>query len=168
VLFFYFDYTDQINQTLETFAASLMKQLLCAGQFLPKEVEAAYDDCKNRYCTLDFATLSHLFDSCSQRFSSIHLVLDALDEYHHTKIKKLVSFLCHLKDETECRFKILCTTRAHLRDIAVELKAGDIFDIEACNPDVGNYVKCRMEEWEHDEDLIPEVIDAITRQKDIK
>jgi hypothetical protein len=169
VLFFYFDYTDQANQTLEKVVASFLKQLLCASGYVPKEVEAVYDDYSKRGVKPDFASLSSLLDTCSVGFSTVYLILDALDEYQETRHKNLVSFLTHLKDSTEAKFKVLCTTRPHLQDLADDLKAGTTFEIEPHNPDIEIYVKHRLNvDWQYDTDLQSEVIEAIMGQKDIK
>jgi hypothetical protein len=169
VLFYYFDYKDQANQSLDMFARSLLKQLLCTGNSIPQEVQAFYDDWTKRSGSPDFATLSCVLESCSTRFSTIYLVLDALDEYQQKLLKKLVSFLCKLESAKGSRFKILCTTRPHLSHLAKELKASETLEIQPDNPDVENYIKWRLdEEWEHDEDLKTDVLQAVIGQNDIE
>ena len=87
VLFYYFDYTDQVNQTLEKLAVCLLRQMLCTANYIPKEIQAVYDDCAKRCGSPDFESLSRLLDLCSRRFSTIHLVFDALDESQQSKLK---------------------------------------------------------------------------------
>ena len=169
VLFYYFDYTDQANQMLEKVAACLLRQMLCAANYVPKDIQNVHDDCAKRSGNPDFALLSLLLDSCSKRFCTIHLIFDALDEFQQSRLKKLISFLSHLKDAKEPCFKILCTTRPHLSDLANELNALATFEIESCNPDVANYINWRLEEeWQHHEDLKPIVLKAIIGQKDVE
>jgi hypothetical protein len=168
VMFYYFDYKDQANQTLEMFARSLLKQMLCLSDHIPQEVHEFYDQCTKGTGKLDVASVSHLINSCSTRLSTLYLVLDALDEYQH-KIKTLLSFLNQLKSAKEPRSKILCTTRPHLADFAGNLDAFATVEIQPDNPDVEKYIKGRLdEEWEHHEDLKVDVLEALMGQKDIE
>jgi hypothetical protein len=165
VLFYYFDYTNQANQTLENFGGSLLKQLLCTANYIPQEVQTLYADYGKGSDAPDFTTLFRLLHPSSTQFSTIYLVLDALDEQEERKRKKLVSFLGELKRIKEARWKILCTTRNHLRALADNLKGSAIFEIEANNPDVKAYVEWRLdEEWQHHEDLKSVVVEAVMRQ----
>jgi len=168
VLFCYFDYKNGEDQLLEKVAASFLKQLLCADNYIPKHVAALYDDCtKQGSRDLDFKSLTELLGTCSSRFSKIYVVLDALDEYQHTQ-KKLVSFLSKLRDSKSTCYKIISTTRPHLEDLADDLKAIATFEIAPCNPDLKFYINSRLEdEWQHDEDLKSRVVQALTEQQEV-
>ena len=167
MLFFYFDYKDQANHTIDKIAANFLKQLLCALDYIPRDVTTLYDDCTKRSANPDFASISRLLDSCALRFSKIFLVLDALDEYQHSQ-KKLVSFLSHLQDANATCYKIISTTRSHLMDLADDLHAIATFQILPSNPDLKFYINARLEdEWQHDEDLKATVIQALTEQKEV-
>jgi hypothetical protein len=165
VLFYYFDYKDQANQSLEMLARSILRQLLSAENYIPQEVQTLYDNCAKGSGRLDVGSLSRVIETCSTRFATVYLILDALDEFQHKHLKKLVSFLCQLKNAEKTHFKILCTTRPHLSDLAEDLKAFATFKIQPDNNDIDNYVKWRFnEEWEHNEDLKDDVLKAILRQ----
>ena len=168
MLLCYFDYTRQEDQALEKVAASFLKQLLCANNYIPKDVAAWYDECtKHSRNPDDFKSLLRLLDSCSSRFSKIYLVLDALDEYQHNQ-KKLLSFLSTLRDSKSTCYKIISTTRPHLQDLADDLKAIATFNIAPWNPDLELYINSRLEEeWEHDEELKSSIVQAITEQEEV-
>jgi hypothetical protein len=169
VLFYYFDYKDQASQSLEMFARSILRQLLSAGNHVPQDVQTIYDNCAKGSGRLDIPSLSCVLESCSTCFTTIYLILHALDEFQHKHLKKLVSFLCQLKSGEQTRFKILCTTRPHLSDLADDLKAFAMFEVQPDKPDIENYIKWRLdEEWEHNDELKDDVFRAIMGQKDIE
>jgi hypothetical protein len=168
VLFYYFDYKDQDKTesvSLEMFARSLLKQVLCAGHHVPDDVQALYDDCSKRSATPDLDAVTRVLSTCLTSFSTIYLVLDALDEYQHNH-KGLVTFLGQLKAENGPRFKILCTSRPHLRHLADDLKSFATFEIHPAHPDVENYINWRLnKEWKHHEALKENVLKAIMEQQ---
>jgi hypothetical protein len=169
VLFYYFDYKDQANQSLEMFARSILRQLLSAAHHIPQEVQTIYENCAKGSGRLDVSSLSRVLESCATSFATIYLILDALDEFEQKHLKKLVLFLCQLKHGQKARFKIFCTTRPHLSDLVDDLKAFATLEVQPDNPDVEHYIKWRLdEEWEHDEDLKEDAIRALMGQKDIE
>jgi hypothetical protein len=112
VLFYYCDYNDGSNQTINKVCASLLKQLLCTIRYIPKAVAAVYDDYSKRAVSPDYRLLLELLNSCAPLFSKIYLVLDALDEYEHTGLKKLVAFVSQLGKTKDTCYKIIATSRA--------------------------------------------------------
>jgi hypothetical protein len=167
VLFYYFDYKDQDKTesvSLEMFARSLLKQVLCAGHHVPDDVQVFYDDCSKRSATPGLDAAMRVLSTCLTSFSTVYLVLDALDEYQQNH-KGLVTFLGQLKTEKGPRFKVLCTSRPHLRHLADDLKSFATFEIHPAHPDVKNYINWRLnKEWKHHEDLKAKVLEAIMGQ----
>jgi hypothetical protein len=113
VLFYYFDYTDKANQKPDNFAASILKQMLCAANNIPANVEFLYNECTKRSTRPDFEVLSRVVHTMMTQFSTIFLVIDALDECQFG-LDKLEAFLHQLQDTCGLRVKIMCTTRSHL------------------------------------------------------
>jgi len=162
VLYCYFDYKNQGNQRAENVVSSLLKRLLCSVSELPRDVESLYDDFVRRAAIPDLSCLSRIFISCSSNFSSVYLILDALDECQSKQLKSIVSLLGQLKAAQVTRHKILCTSRPHLEYLCVTLQPVAILDIEAHTDDVENYITWRLnDEWLFAEELKSEVVEAI-------
>ena len=169
VLFYYFDYKDQDkagSASPATFARSLLKQVLCMGHRIPDVVQAFYDDGTRRSATPGLNEVMRVLGACLTSFSTIYLVLDALDEYQHHH-EGLLTFVGQLKTENGPRVKTLCTSRPHLRHLADDLKCFTTFEIHSAHTDIENYINWRLnKDWQHDDELKADVLEAIMRQKE--
>jgi hypothetical protein len=167
VLYYYFDHNVQKSQTLDKVAASLLKQLLIATRYVPKDVETFYEDCMACSASGDFESILGLFNSLLARRSKVFLILDALDEFQHTK--KLTSLLRHLQSSTAACVKIFCTTRPHLSYLAGELLSLTTVTIKPNYDDIESYITMRLDsdEWQCNDALKPRVVRALMEQEDI-
>jgi hypothetical protein len=152
VIFVYFNYKDQDNQTVENVLASLLKQLLTSLDFLPPAVQEVYDEYHTSSLSPNAETLLSAITSVAPEFETIYVVLDALDEFKQMHMGALVSAVMQLRT---LNLSFLCTSRTHLTDLSDQLGHGAhwVLEIFADSIDVSNYLTERLnQEWLYDED----------------
>ena len=124
VTYTYFGYKEQKNQKVGRIAASLLKQLLCRLDEIPKEIFNIYRDWIISCSRPPTELLVEMFIKVSQWFSETYVIFDALDEYgDEIERKKFLGFVQVLQKHG---FKIFLTSRDHLRE-ELENSLNDIF-----------------------------------------
>ena len=99
--------------------------------------------------------------STAARFSSVHILLDALDECTSRTLEDVIALIHQLKDPN---VKWFCTFRPNLIDLGERLDIPSIQSIGAHDEDVRNYLSIRLnKEWRHDKGLGNEVIDPLVK-----
>jgi hypothetical protein len=142
VLYVYFDYKTEPTQSVNYTCANLLKQMLSRFENIPFAIESLYNESIRRGTRPESASLIRLLLLFSERFSSIYVVLDALDEcsdHHRMEILKLVYELSQ-----KSAYKFLISGRPHFQ-------VGDILsnvstcEIRANRSDLEQYTRERLE-----------------------
>lgn len=149
VVYVYFDYKNPKSQSGEDIIRCLLKQLLCRSNLVPRDVEALFDEFNNRSTSPNLPTFIRLFISLSSQFSTIYVMLDALDECSPENLKDVIALVGQLNDSN---IKVFCTSRNYFPDLRNQLGALTILHIEADPDDLRNYLSIKLnEEWKFDD-----------------
>jgi hypothetical protein len=125
---------------------------------IPRELEAHYNECRSRSKSPDKAFFIRQLLSAADNFSTVHIMLDALDECTSGTLDEIVELIHQFKDS---RIKVFCTFRPiiNLRD---RLDVPDIHTISAQDSDIRNYLSIRLnKEWRHDKRFLGKVVDRL-------
>jgi hypothetical protein len=149
VIYFYWDYQSERQQTGTKFMANLLKQLLCFLPALPPSIKTFHDGRSHKRPnpeTEDFEQLTVLFfEICQQHFETVFIALDALDECSEDALATVVAFF--EKCSSMACFKIIATSRPNPAPLQSLFKSGQIpkVEIAADDSDVKNFLQNRME-----------------------
>jgi hypothetical protein len=148
VIYFYWDYQSQQQQTATKFIASLLRQLLCFLPTLPPAMKKFYEQRSSKRSSPesgDFEQLMVLFfEVCKQHFETIFIALDALDECSEEALAAVVAFFDECSSMT-C-FKIVATSRPNPAPLQSLFESSDIpkVEVEADDSDVKNFLQSEM------------------------
>ncbi|KAI0024278.1 hypothetical protein F4780DRAFT_655506 [Xylariomycetidae sp. FL0641] len=138
VLFLFFDYQREDEQTLDGLLASLVRQMAQQIPQLPEELGRLYQKHKHSRGP-PTAELLPSFTSISHQLSKIYIILDALDECRISEDFR-TRFLSQMHGmQRESRFNLLVTSR-HIPEIANEVDAQATLEIRAHDADVSRYL----------------------------
>ena len=84
----------------------ILKQLLLPLDTVPRDLEAIYDDCCARFKSPESAVFIRQLLSVATKFSSVYVILDALDESSSTTLEDTIQLIHQFKDS---RIKVFCT-----------------------------------------------------------
>lgn len=134
--YFFFSFTDPANQSTDIMLSSLIKQLCTARPNTPKPVENFRGRYKERGTRPPTEKLEEALLAAATGFSSVHIVLDGLDEYPTTnnERQKLLKSLDRVVRNSPSSIHLLCTSRNQF-DVAgylVPLSAtgqGEVIDL---------------------------------------
>ena len=147
-------------QTADYVVRTLLKQLLFTLDLIPRELEDVYDDCcfhKQKAPDRTFFT-RHLL-SATGKFSSVYIMLDALDECTSGTLDNTINIIRQLKDSW---IKVFCTFRPILINIGDRLDISTIYSIGAHEEDIRNYLSIRLnKEWRHDKCFLERIINQL-------
>jgi len=94
-------------------------------------------------------------------FSSVYIILDALDECSIRTLEELIVLIRKLKDHG---VKVFCTFRPNLIDLGKCLNIPTIQSIRAHDEDIRNYLSIRLnKEWRHAKSLREQVMDPLVK-----
>lgn len=125
---------------------------------IPRDIEDRYNDCRSRSTHPDESYFVRQLLSSVSAFSSVHIMLDALDECTDKTLDYMITLIRQFKD---FGIKVFCTSR----DI---INLGDRLDVRpisigAHDTDIRNYLSTRLnKEWQHDMRFLEEIIDGLT------
>lgn len=119
VAYFYFDFNDLDKQCTENLIRSLIVQLSAQCLHVPRSLQLAYSRSQNGQNQLTADELKILLRQILKSFSSIYVLLDALDEC--TDREELLQFIQALVDWDIDNLHILATSRKE-NDIATSLE----------------------------------------------
>lgn len=139
----YFDYKAQQTQTPIDIVTGLLKQLLTQLADIPEELECLYDECTRADKKPDQSTLTQLLASVSQKFSTVYMIFDALDECSDSHQKDMSGLFAQLQQSSH---RLLISFRSHLNKLGSTLFDIRIFQISANESDLKQYVTSRLEE----------------------
>jgi len=94
VAYIYFDYKNGEAQTGDFVVRTILKQVLLPLDMIPPNLEAIYDDCCSRLKSPEKALFIRPLLSAAGKFSSVYIMLDALDECTSGTLKiRLILFI---------------------------------------------------------------------------
>ena len=144
--YFYFDYKDNVTQEPSKVVAGLLKQLLCRLDAWPREIEKAYATSLKTGSELNYNELLDLLIAVSSHFSTVYVLIDALDEVEWEHQPAFLSLIQHL---SESSIKTLVTSRPHL-EICHEFEmSGLSITISANDLDIRQYLSVRLNKRKH-------------------
>jgi hypothetical protein len=156
----YFDYNNREKQTGEDVIRSLLKQILLPSKLIPHDIESVYDDFDTHHKHPDISIFTRQLLSISSKFSSIYIIIDALDECSSETLNEILTFIQQFKNSG---VRVFCTSRRHITNLGDKLETS-IIPIEADNEDVRNYLTIRVnQEWCHNEGFRERIIDRLTQ-----
>lgn len=145
IVYVYFDYKEQDQQTPTRVLAGLVKQLACKLPNLPASIEALYDKLvvERRKPSLDELYVT-LFD-ISKSFSRLFLIFDALDECNPEKQRAKLLPLFHRMAEDNGA-SLFITSRPHPDDIQDSFGNGAKIELLAQDQDIETYIDGKINE----------------------
>lgn len=163
VLFMYFDYKLQSEQTPLKFIQTILRQLLSSFSKVPPEAEKLYQTvCQNRKDLPGWAELKAIFFDLCDQSREVFIVLDALDECDKEANRgPVVEFI---NDVKKSKAKLLVTSRPYPADIDELLGLCSQILIEASENDIRAYILDRISRSTQ----IAKLIDATLKEDIVK
>ena len=145
---------------------TLLKQILVSLDWIPSNLERVYDDCCSRLKSPDKEFLLRQLLSTAANFSSVYILLDALDECSPGTLEETITLIRLFK---ESGFKVFCTFRPNLIDLGDRLDVPTIHSIGAHDEDIRNYLSIRLtNEWRHAKSFREQIIDRLAKNAEGK
>jgi ATP/maltotriose-dependent transcriptional regulator MalT len=110
--YFYFSFSDRKKQSVAGMLVSLVKQLCARRPILPQRMESLYEY-KERGERPDARTLEEVLVAAMSGFSSVHLVIDALDECPvlDSERERLLNTVRRIATMAPANLHVFCTSR---------------------------------------------------------
>lgn len=161
IAYMYFDYKNREEQTGDNVVRTLLKQLLLPSNLIPRGLESLYDDRHHQHKKPEISKFSRQLLSISATFSSVYIMLDALDECSNDTLNDIFILVHELKNSG---VKVFCTSRPQILDLEDRLQARGI-SIDAKDEDVRNYLIIRVnKEWRHNKSHQEPIINRLTQE----
>ena len=141
VLFIYFNYKEQGQSTANVLGALLQQLLVQQSMDISDRVSELYHRLHLRKTRPSISEYSEALQSEISRFSSVFLVLDALDECLEEDGTR-TELIAEIKKLHTTR--ILITSRPHIMDIERDFEHTPRLDIHANDEDVRHYLTGRI------------------------
>lgn len=170
VAYVYCNYKSREEQNATSLLAALLKQLVQAQPSLVEPVKRLYEQHVNLGTNPSLDETIRTLRSVFTNFSTVHVVIDALDECRDSKTRR--EFLNKLRDlQSETDLRLMVTTR-FIPEILNEFKEALLLEIRASNADVRRFVvgqidrlpKCVREDstlWHMVQESIVEAVDGM-------
>ena len=97
-MYIYFDYKNQEAETGDYVIRTLLKQLLLCSDLIPPDLEKVYDECRSRQKSPKGPFFTQQLSSTAPHFSSVHILLDALDECSHETLEDVIALILQIKN----------------------------------------------------------------------
>jgi hypothetical protein len=131
-------------QAAEHVIACLLKQALTNFGDVPPELVDFHDGYASKGKRLDQTTLLQYLTTCSEKFSTVYAVFDALDEYSESCQTTLFKLFGTLQ---QSGYRLLVSFRPHLSKLFQNvLSDPQILEVRADELDLEKYVAVRLEE----------------------
>jgi len=161
IAYVYFDYKNREAQTADYVVRTILKQLLVQLDVIPRDLEAVYDDCCSQFKQPEKSLYIRQLLSVKARFSSVYILLDALDECTDATLENIVNLVCQLKDSG---VRVFSTFRPNLIGLGDQLNVSVMHSIYAHNEDIRNYVSIQLDEkWCHNKCFKPQIINQLAK-----
>lgn len=127
---------------------------------IPQGVEPAYDDFCSRSTVPSLSDFTKYFLSACKCYSSVFIILDALDECSQDTLDVVSSVICQLK---ECNIRVFATARPHLENsLQAQFNEPPVLQVEAHDDDVRNYLSAKLNKgWRYAGNFKERIIDAV-------
>jgi len=159
IAYVYFDYQNEDAQSGDYVVRTLLKQLLLPTDLIPRELEQVYEDCCSHSKSPDKAFFIQQLSSAAAKFSSVYIMLDALDECSLKTLNDIISLIHQFKAST---LKFFCTFRPNLINLGKQLGVSTIYSIAAHDDDIRNYLSIRLKrEWRHGKHFPEQIIERL-------
>jgi hypothetical protein len=166
VAYIYFDYKIREAQTGNYVVRTILKQLLCALDAIPHDIEAVYDESSSRLKRPEKPFLIQQLLSAAAKFSTVYVMMDGLDECTKETLEDTITLIRQFKDST---IKVFSTFRPILINLGDQLDIPVIHSIRGHEEDIKNYLSTRLDkEWLHNTLLLPQIIDRLPEGADGK
>ena len=127
---------------------------------IPRDLENVYDECRSRLRSPDNTFFVRQLLSTAANFTSIYIILDALDECSGATLEDTISLIRQFKNSG---IKVFCTFRPILNNLRHRLDISTIYSMSAHDEDVRNYLSIRLnKEWRHNKCFLEQIIDRLT------
>lgn len=158
----YFNHKE--NFTPVDILGSLIKHLIQRRTRVSEEIHDLYDRHLKRETRPTFTELSEQLQIESHKFSTVFIVLDALDECPESQQTraKVLSILCKLQT-----LRLIVTGRPHIIDMTQTFEEAVRLDIRANDSDIEKYIDGQIEmeknlkKYKHGHDLRKTIKDTI-------
>lgn len=137
------------EQTLEHLLLSLLKQLLHCRNPLPGFIQDLYIRCRNSKMRLSTSEVIMLLESVASTFSTVFILVDALDECQ-TADGCRVNFLTQLLNLQEKIDLCIFATSRHNEEIAMAFRGCLSLNISASTTDIKRYLSDQMKRLQLD------------------
>jgi hypothetical protein len=142
VVYVYFDYKDQQNQSYINVLSSLLKQLVLQIERVPSELRDVWISSLSKHQRpAGSSWLLELFTAVSKQFTATYVLVDAFDECHPSQQENILAAVEKLCQENKIR--VMLTSRHYLQSLnslpAITLT------ISANNTDVKKYLSSKLE-----------------------
>jgi hypothetical protein len=121
------------NETIQSLAAAILRQLADQCAVFPESVTALYNLHQANGMPLRFEEISSALTKVLQMFSQVFLIVDALDECSEQTRRELLSYLQEQQKRT--KIKLLVTSRPTI-NVQQEFDDCEILEIRADEQDV--------------------------------
>lgn len=141
--FIYCNYKEQDEQTIIGLVASLLRQVVERCESIPNEVQELYTFHVARATRPVLTDYSKLLGLIAARFSTVFIVVDALDESNESDGTRsgLIREILKLPPNSQ----LLCTSR-HIPDIEQQFEGSACLEVRASDRDVEKYLVERIEQ----------------------
>lgn len=143
VLYFYFDYKLQSEQTRLKFIQTLLHQLLSAFSQVPPEALELFKAVAMRKDLPGWKELMSIFLDICNHSRDVFIVLDALDECD--KVENRGPITSFIKEIKRSKARLLVTSRPYPADIDELLGCCTQIPIEASDSDIRAYILDRID-----------------------
>lgn len=159
VCYFYIDYKDENSQATDNIVRNLFKQMLSHVNLIPPKLEELYDESLKRCRVPDVSIFTQQFISASSTFTSIFVLLDALDECVKENFLPLIRLVNQLR---EAGIKILCTSRIDTPLVQTQLGQPKVVEIKAEKTDIENYLSIRLkQDWIYGDESKQKILNSL-------
>lgn len=169
IAYFYCNFRQRDEHTLDNLLASLLKQLLDSRGPLPGSVQSLYDRHRRKSTRPTLRDLSKVLLDVASEYSRVFVLVDALDEYQISdrSVDKMLSEIFHL--QKSCNVSYFATSR-HNPNIESAFENCLRLEIRADTDDVRRYLLGHLDQLpsfvSQNPRLQSEIIDAIVNAVD--
>jgi hypothetical protein len=160
----YFNYTEQMKQTVDILVASLLKQIFRVSGANSEKIKSLHKRHRTNSTRPTFDELSKLLELEMETYSKVFIVVDALDECRED-VETRAKFLRLLRFFPK-NISLMVTSR-YIPSIAQGLNGMERLDIRATDKDIATYADNRINlAPQHIKDLRELIINKIVKNAD--
>ncbi|RSM14423.1 hypothetical protein CDV31_005440 [Fusarium ambrosium] len=143
VVYVYFNYQQQENQTVDHVLANLLRQLVARQSIIPLAVENLYREHLGKGSKPNFEEISRLFPIFSTLYSRVFIIVDALDECPPRHQRRNILLTEIMKLQTTLSANVMCTSRP-IPEIEAWFPNASSIDVRASEHDVQQYLDSQV------------------------